>query len=217
MIYCSDRLTRVGALLAHSRSLFTEKTGVTIVEFGLCLPLFVSLAMMGVETVNFAYAHQKMGDIATLTADNISRIRLGISEEDITETLNGIKQTAGNLNFPENGRIIVSSVQPVTNAAKVVANQKIRWQRCSGALNVTSSYGRQGDLLGAAGMGPSDNKIAASEGSELIFVEVVYTYQPLISPQLLGNRTIRNIVAMNVRERTANDVSATGAVSSCAT
>jgi Flp pilus assembly pilin Flp len=208
-------MTMRGRFGGLGRRLAADTSGVSMIEFALCLPVFVGMTMLGVESVNFAYANQKIGDIATLTADNLSRVRMGISEADITETLNGIKSTGGTLRFPANGRIIVSSVQPITDSAGTVTNQKIRWQRCTGALNVASTYGVQGDQLGTTGIGPTGRKIATAANTELIFVEVVYTYQHLISSTLLGARTIRGVAAMNVRERTSNDVTQTGTASSC--
>jgi len=205
---------RLHALL---RRLAADRNGVSMVEFALCLPLFVGAALMGIETVNLAYANQKIGDIATLTADNISRIRVGISEGDVTEALNGLKTLGGTLQFPANGRIIVSSVQPVLDSSNNVTNQKIRWQRCTGALNATSTYGVEGEQVGATGMGPTGRKIATAANTELIFVEVAYTYRPIISNTLLGARTLRAIVAMNVRERSSNDLTNSGTASACST
>lgn len=197
------------------QTLLRNRSGVAMIEFALAMPIFIGITMIGMETVNLAYASQKIGDIATLTTDQIARIRIGISEGDITESLNGIKGIGTSLNFPANGRIIVSSVQPVVNSAGTVTDQKIRWQRCSGALNVASSYGVAGASLGTAGIGPSDRKIAAGADDELIFVEVVYTYQPLISNSFLGARTLRAVAGMTVRERSVNDVQSTGTASPC--
>jgi len=206
----------IGAGIGRSlRRLARERSGVAMLEFALAMPIFVGLTMVGMETVNLAYASQKIGDIATLTTDQIARIRIGISEADITESLDGIKSIGATLNFPANGRIIVSSIQPVVNASGAVTDQKIRWQRCSGALNVASSYGVAGASLGAAGIGPTGRKIAAGPNDELIFVEVVYTYQPLISNSFLGARTLRSVTGMTVRERAVNDVQTTGTAAAC--
>jgi len=190
-------------------------SGIALLEFALALPIFVGLTMVGMETVNLAYASQKVGDVATLTTDQIARIRIGISEGDITESLNGIKDIGSTMGFAANGRIIVSSVQPVLDSTGTVTNQRIRWQRCSGALAVASSYGAAGASLGVAGIGPSGRKIAAGPNDEVIFVEVVYAYQPLISNSFLGSRTLRSITGMTVRERKVNDVQSTGTASPC--
>jgi Flp pilus assembly protein TadG len=174
-------------------------SGIALLEFALALPIFVGLTMVGMETVNLAYASQKVGDVATLTTDQIARIRIGISEGDITESLNGIKDIGSTMGFAANGRIIVSSVQPILDSAGTV----------------TSSYGAAGASLGVAGIGPSGRKIAAGPNDEVIFVEVVYAYQPLISNSFLGARTLRSITGMTVRERKVNDVQSTGTASPC--
>lgn len=202
---------------APRAGLMRDRSGLALTEFALSLPILAGLVLYGIETVNFAYATQKVGDIATLTVDNISRIRVGISEGDVTDTMKGIGGGAANIAFAANGRIIVSSLQPVTDSNGNVTNQQIRWQRCTGALNQSSSYGSPGVNLGAAGMGPDGRKVAASANSEVIFVEVVYAYRPLISGSLLGPRTLRALAGMNVRDRSSNDITDTGAPSRCST
>lgn len=209
----------ITAALGCLRRLAADRSGISAVEFGLSLPLLVTMAMYGLELVNVAHAHQRIGDIATLTADNISRIRVGIGEGDVTETLNGLKASGANLSLGARGRIIVSSVRPVLNTTTTpatVTDQQIRWQRCTGALNVASSYGAETALLGTAGMGPAGRRVAATENMEIIFVEVVYSYPPLISSALLGgDRTIRSIASMAVRDRVSNDMQALGTASPC--
>lgn len=207
---------------ARSRRLGRDRSGVAMTEFALCLPLMVTLVMYGMEMVHFAFAAQKVGDIATLSADSISRIRAGISEGDVTETLTGVASLGGSIDFAQNGRIIVSSVMPVMDASgNTVTNQKIRWQRCYGSLTSSASgYGAQDALLGTEGIGPAGppvRKVAAIAGSELIFVEVAYVYQPLISNALFGGtpRTLSTIASMSVRERNSNDLGSSGTASSC--
>jgi len=195
--------------------IIADRSGLAMTEFALSLPILIGLVLYGIETVNFAYATQKIGDIATLTVDNVSRIRVGISEGDVTDAIRGIGGGAANIGFPGNGRIIVSSLRPVTDSAGNVTNQQIRWQRCTGALNQSSSYGTPGNNLGVAGMGPAGRKVSASANSEVIFVEVAYAYQPLISNSFLGPRTIRGLAGMNVRDRSSNDITAEGQASPC--
>ncbi|RYE99164.1 MAG: pilus assembly protein, partial [Oxalobacteraceae bacterium] len=108
-------------------------------EFALCLPLLTTLIFVGLENVNYAFAAQKVGDVATLSADAISRIRVGISEDDVNETLAGIAKLGDTLRFTANGRIIVSSVQPELDSAGNVTGQKIRWQRCYGSMTSATS------------------------------------------------------------------------------
>jgi hypothetical protein len=71
--------------------------------------------------------------------------------------------------------------------------------------------------IGVDGMGPENRKIAATKGSELIFVEVYYTYRPLISDSFFGTPQMSAYAAMAVRERTANDILTNGTNSPCTT
>lgn len=192
--------------------------GVAAVEFALALPVLMGLTLYGAEAANMAYTSQKIGDIATLTADSISRIRLSISNGDVTDALGGIKILGDSIDLRNNGRIIVSSIAPVLDNSNNVTNQKLRWQRCSGALVKTSAFATtQNTNIGADGMGPSGRKIAATKGSELIFVEVYYTYRPLISASFFGTPQMSAYAAMAVRERTANDLLTNGTNSPCTT
>lgn len=202
------------------RRLARARDGVAAVEFALALPLLVGLTMCGAEAANMAYTSQKLGDIATMTADNISRIRLSISNGDVTDTLGGIKILGDNIDLRNNGRIIVSSIAPVLDGSGNVTNQTLRWQRCTGALVKSSAYATtEGSNIGASGMGPSGRQIAATKDSELIFVEVYYTYKPLISASFFGTPQMSAIAAMSVRERngTANDILSSGTNSPCST
>lgn len=192
--------------------------GMAAVEFALALPVLVGLTMGGAEAANMAYTSQKLGDIATLSADSISRIRLSISNGDVTDALGGIKILGDPISLRNNGRIIVSSITPVLDSSGNVTNQKLRWQRCSGALVKSSAFATtENTNLGAEGIGPAGRKIAATKGSEMIFVEVYYTYKPLISSSFFGTPQMSAYAAMAVRERTANDLLTSGTNSPCTT
>jgi len=120
--------------------------------------------------------------------------------------------------------------------------QWVRWQRCAGALRVLSSYGGPTDAQGnpitnidtpvrnpdnsvkpdfgavenksiLTGMGPPGNQVQASAGTAVMFVEVVYQYQPIVPINFLGPRTIRYTSAFNVRQRTNYSLTNNGALS----
>ncbi len=193
-----------------------DRRGLAAVEFALAMPMMIAITMAGTEAANMAYTSQKLADLATQTADNISRYRIGISETQITDTLEGMKTMTDNIDFRNNGRIIVSSLQPVLDGSGNVVNQQIRWQRCAGAKVANSSYGVGGALVGANGMGPANRQISASVDTEIIFVEISYTYRPLISSSFLGTPNMQALSSMVVRDRN-NNVPTGTVTSSCST
>src|SRR5690606_30651716 len=119
-------------------------------------------------------------------------------EADINDVFAGVEKQAGNLHFEQHGRIILSSLERNSDGG-----QWIHWQRCYGDLNVDSSYGTEGDGQSGTdfpGMGPEGAEVTAAAGTAVMFVEVVYEYQPLLYGKWLGTRTIRSTAAFNIRE-----------------
>src|SRR3546814_15826482 len=79
----------------------------------------------------------------------------------------------------------------------------IHWQRCRGSKTHTPKYGTAGKSSGTnmSGMGPAGQQVTAPSGGAVIFVEVAYTYQPLISSKVVPNGTMTEIAAMRSKER----------------
>ena len=182
------------------------ESGLAFVEFAMSLPVLVTLGLVGLETANLAMAHLRISNIAMLTSDNAGRVRDSIDEANVIELLTGAKMTGDSIRFKQNGRIILSSVEPNTAGANGTSTgQWIRWQRCDGAKNVVSNYGPQGtgqNNSSLQAVGPAGNQIAATSGTAIMLVEVVYDYQPLVSSSIFGARQIRYESAFNVRQRT---------------
>ena len=210
-------LARIRALGGALRD---DRSGVAFTEFALALPVLLALGMGGLETAHYALAVQEVSQIAMTAADNASRVRISIDEADVNDVLTGAKLVGQYINFPANGRIILSDLEQSTSDT---TKQWIRWQRCTGAKNVASSYGTPNTMSSSTmtAMGPSGNQIQAQASTAVMFVEVVYDYQPLISNFFAGGaRTLRTTTAFNVRQRTDqtmhNDNNlATSATSSC--
>lgn len=205
-----NRLTRFAARLRGCES------GLAFVEFAMSLPVLVTLVLVGLETANLAMAHLKISNIAMLTADNAARVRDSIDEANVIELLTGAKMSGDNIRFRQNGRIILSSIEPNTaGSGGTSTGQWIRWQRCDGARNVSSSYGLQGKgqtNSSLPAVGPVGNQISASSGTAIMMVEVVYNYQPIVSDAIFGPRIIRYESAFNVRQRTDQAIRNAGAV-----
>jgi hypothetical protein len=188
-----------------------DQRGLAFVEFALAAPLLLFMIMGGLELVNYALAQLKVNQIAMSVADNAGRVMTGIDEANIQEVFAGADVIGASMEFKRHGRIVLSSLQD--NQQKAANHgQMINWQRCWGDLHVAPAYGTQGtgrtdDAL-ESGMGPAGNRITSIPGTAVMFVEVSYEYQSLISSSILPiSGTIRRESAFNVRGRQNNDIS----------
>lgn len=189
---------RPGRILRRLRG---DRSGVAMTEAALILPFFLGAGLWGIELANYSLTTMKIGQIAVQIADNASRIgdtstleNRKIYEADINDLLLGAQLQGGSrVDIYDHGRVIVSSLE--VNSA---GNQYVHWQRCMGTDKLTSSYGSQGDVL-ASGMGPKGREVTALSGEAVVFVEIRYEYQPLISESFLKEKTIRSISSFTVR------------------
>lgn len=195
------------------RNLRRNCSGVAMLEFAFSLPIILLMGLGGTELAHMAIARERVDQIAMLVADNAARVRDTIDENDVNDIMTGAKLVGQSIDFGNHGRIILSNVQNnPTNTG-----QWIRWQRCAGAKNVSSSYGAVNagwqDTSLQAGVGPTGNKVTAATGTIVMFVEVVYDYQPIVPVNYFGARTFTATQAFNVRDRTpASSTTSTGAV-----
>ena len=189
--------------VAFGRAVLANSNGMAMVEFAISLPFLMILCVGGLELSNLALAYQRVSNIAIKTADNAARVRTSVDESDINQIFTGSKLMGDNINFAAHGRIILSSIEPVldNSSPPKVVNQLLRWQRCTGANAANSSHGNQGDT-NASGFGlVGKPKITAAKNTAVMLAEVVYDYQPLITPGWYGPITIRTAQAITVRER----------------
>jgi len=220
------RAATLRPLAARLKRLRDDVRGVAFIEFAYVLPVLVVVGFWGIETANFAIANLRISQIAALTADNAGRVRNSIDEADINELMTGAKKVGTGIDFANRGRIILSDLEMNTSDS---TKQWIRWQRCSGLKNVTSTYGvpkkadgttianateatapvdmtksvtTNGAATTPGGMGPAGNQVGSSASTAVMFAEVVYDYKPLITDKFLGAKVIRSTAAFNVRQRT---------------
>lgn len=194
------------------RALAGSNSGLALTEFAFSLPILLVLLLGGLETANFALTHLRVNQIAMTVADNAGRVRTGIDESHINEVFAGADLAGQSINFEENGRIALSSLQP-NGKSDGDAGQMINWQRCHGELDVDPAYGDEGlgrndDAL-AEGMGLDGNKIVSAPGTAVMFVEVTYQYRPLFWQVGMASPRIRYESAFNVRERTNQNLTNT--------
>lgn len=184
------------------KNLARDKKGVGFVEFALTMPFLLGAILMGIEVASMALAVQKVNQLASLAADNAARVTKTIDETDIVEIMTAARLNGENIDFAENGRIIISSVQQ--NAVK--NGQWIRWQRCFGSRrSAVSEYGTQGkgqNDNSLPGVGTSNPKLVAPSGTAIVVAEIEYDYRPMITDALFANKVLKSQTAFIVRQRT---------------
>jgi len=196
------------------RKLTRGTSGVAMVEFALGAPFLLMVGLYGVEMANYALVNMKVSQLALHIADNASRVgdtstlqNRKVYESDINDLLIGANLQGGQaIKLYKNGRVIISSLEVWDQSVngngtggKSDGVQFIHWQRCLGAKLATSSYGNQNQAL-PNGIGPTGAEVQAEPGGAVIFVELNYTYQPLISATFLGNLDIKSIASFMVRD-----------------
>jgi hypothetical protein len=200
--------TRAPRPFASLRRLFRDRHGVAMLEFALALPIVLPIGLYAIELSNFGICQLRLSQSTLALADNISRVGVDttqatqqLREADINEVIEGMRQQAKGLSLTANGRVTISSLETKNGA------QWIHWQRCVGVKSGTgydSSFGREGDggTSGSSftGMGSGGTKVTAPNNAAVIFVEVNYDYQPLISPYFLGARKLRQTASFIVRD-----------------
>ncbi|HEV7289923.1 pilus assembly protein [Sphingomonas sp.] len=188
-----------------SRRLGRNTSGLALLEFALALPILLTVSLTGAELTNYIIAKMRISQIALQLADNAARIGSGsqleskkIYESDINDLLTGANFQAGELNLFANGRVIISSVEPHASTAN---RYRIRWQRCGGSrTSWTSSYGTPTTATSVTGVGPTGRQVIAPPSGVAMFVEVRYTYQPLVRTSLSPTSEINEIASMMVRD-----------------
>jgi hypothetical protein len=191
------------SLRALATRLRRDTSGLALLEFAFSLPIFLTMSLTGAELTNYIITRMRVSQIALQVADNAARIGSGtqleakkITEADINDLLTGAGLQSGELNLLTRGRVIVSSLEPdPTNAGKY----QIRWQRCGGLGAPASKYGPAGKK-NMTGMGPAPEITAPADGVTM-FVEVFYTYRPLIKTSLSPSTSMDEIASMMVRDR----------------
>lgn len=198
----SLRYMPIGRLLQRLRR---DTSAVTVVELGVSLPFLMVLSLGSMEMVNLAILHVRLNQLAIAVADNASRAKQSVvggapmfREYDVNQVFTGASISVGDLDFADNGRVILSSLQ--TNSS---GGQWIQWQRCWGNTAYVSRYGVQG--TGAtgtsfAGMGQTGHVITVESPYAIMFVEVAYKYQPLFFGTIFKTTVIRKEAAMYVRD-----------------
>ncbi len=189
--------------LTHIGCLRYDRSGVAMVEFALALPFVVLVMMSAAELTNFTTTKMRVSQLALQIADNASRIGAGtvlsnktISEKQINELFTGANLQAAKLGLLTNGRIILSSLQPGAAANTYL----VKWQRCKGLKNFVSSSYFTASATERNVVSNNPYNVSPPSDGAVMFVEISYTYQPLIGTRFQPLSEIREIAAMTVRD-----------------
>lgn len=196
---------RVGRL----RRLYQDTNAVITIETAFIGPILLLLGIGGFELANLVITYLRINQAAVHIADNSSRIgersqlaAQQIFERDINDLFIGVDLQAGEaMQLYQHGRVVLSSLQRNSDGG-----QWIRWQRCMGRKLFVSAYGaedRGRTGTGFPGMGPAGQELRAPAGGAVMFVEISYTYQPVIANHFTRSITqpfeIRSQAAFIVR------------------
>ncbi len=200
-------------------ALLRDTQAVSVLEFALVLPLFMTLGMYGAEIAWLNATALEVSQVAVSMADNASRIGQTdnsgvtptISSADVESVLNGALEEGSSANLEENGRVILSSLEghPVTG------KQYIHWQQCKGKGKQQSKRGKAdptGGLLSSItnGLLMGGKTIKAPNGSAVMVAEVWYEYKGLFGTLFIDKITIHEEAAVIARDDRSVDNGLTG-------
>ena len=191
------------------RRLRHDKSGLALLEFAFVLPIFLVMTLTGAELTNYITTKMRVSQLALHLADDAARMGNGsqlssktITETDINDLFTGAQLQSGELDLRTNGRVILTDLEP-TASPNTAGTYKIGWRRCYG---LKTTYARQyptsSGTTGLTGIGPAGRQVTAQDGNATMFVEVFYTYVPLVGRGTLApTTTFTEIASMAVRDR----------------
>lgn len=204
--------------LRPMRALLHNIEGVSVIEFALVLPLFMTLGMYGAEIAWLNATSLEVSQVAVSMADNASRIGQTdnssvtptVSSSDVESVLNGALAEGGTIDLENDGRVILSSLE----AHPVTGKQRIHWQQCKGKINKQSTHGKPDDtgLLGgfSNGLVMSGKTIKAPSGSAVMVAEVWYEYKGLFGTLFVDKIVLHEEAAVIARDDRSTSAGLTG-------
>ncbi|HQS69783.1 MAG: hypothetical protein B7Y36_06900 [Novosphingobium sp. 28-62-57] len=212
-------MTRQVAHRRPLRSLARNTDAVSVMEFALVLPLFMTLGMYGAEIAWLNATALEVSQVAVSMADNASRIGQTdnsgvtptISSADVESVLDGALEEGASANLEDNGRVILSSLEghPVTG------KQYIHWQQCKGKGKQESKKGKadpSGGLLSSLvnGLTMGGKTIRAPNGGAVMVAEVWYEYKGLFGTLFIDKIMLHEEAAVIARDDRSVDNGLTG-------
>ncbi|WEK01086.1 MAG: pilus assembly protein [Candidatus Sphingomonas phytovorans] len=203
-------ITRLPHFPGRALALFSEdRSGLALLEFALILPVFLTMALTGAEMTNYITTKMRISQLALHIADDAARMGSGsqlasktINEADINDLFTGAQMQSGELDLQTNGRVILTDLEPTSNP-NTAGTYKIGWRRCYGAkTSYTRQYPPGNGTTSLTGIGPAGRQVTAQDDNATMFVEVFYTYVPLVGRGTLApTTTFTEFASMAVRDR----------------
>ena len=194
-------------LLRATGRLRRDTSGLALLEFAFILPVVITMSLTGAELTNYITTKMRIGLIALQLADDAARMGTGtqlsakeISEGDISDLFTGAALQSGELDLQTNGRVILTDLEEdPDNAGKY----KIGWRRCYGNKTAyVRQYPTSSGTTNLTGIGPAGRQVTAQDDNATMFVEVFYTYKPIVGlGKLAPTTTFTEIASMAVRDR----------------
>lgn len=193
-----------------------DTSGLAMLEFGLAMPIVLTLGMYGIEYSNLALINLKISQITLNLADNASRVGVTgnlstqqLREVDMNDVLQAARYQGTAIKLSSNARVTISSLENTSGT------QRIHWQRClgvKGGAGYDSSYGTTLTTDGTdstpgtagtaapGGMGDAGSTVNAPAGSGVMFVEMNYYYTPIVGSWLSSPQKLHYIASFIVRD-----------------
>lgn len=162
------------------RRLAGDTRAVSILEFGLMLPLFLGFALTGIEFANYVMANNRVQRLAAMSADLVAQSgtgSIGIGEGQVYDLFSAIDLTAQPFDLRKFGRVVITGVQGTDTDNDGTIENRILWQRFDGSFVTPPTLGCN-QATSTATL-PQNRRLIRDE--ILFHVQVSYRYQPLFS------------------------------------
>lgn len=162
------------------RRLAGDTRAVSILEFGLMLPLFLGFALTGIEFANYVMANNRVQRLAAMSADLVAQSgtgSIGIGEGQVYDLFSAIDLTAQPFDLRKFGRVVITGVQGTATDNDGTIENRILWQRFDGSFVTPPMLGCN-QVTSTATL-PQNRRLIRDE--ILFHVQVSYRYQPLFS------------------------------------
>lgn len=168
-------------MISMLRRFARHETGMAMVEFGLLLPMLMTMFYGCIEVTRYILIVQKTEKLAHTIADVTAQSKTVTiaSENQLFEATKDIMEP---FSTGTNSRILVSSLYRAAGPSSVA---RVNWRLSGGGtMTVTSSIGN----VGAVPVMPGG--FTFNERENVIAAEVFYQFSPLISTRFFGTTTI---------------------------